>query len=90
MIEESGELWQSKVGAGEWKRVEVDRGELAPGMRDGGWARGFTVFSRRIVEALRAGQTTVEGAATFEDGYRTQLVLDAARRSHESGCWEKT
>src|SRR5882762_6437547 len=90
MIEESGELWRSKVGAGEWKSVEVDRGELAPGMRDGGWARGFAAFSRRIVEALGADQTTVEGAATFEDGYRTQLVLDAARRSHESGCWAKT
>ena len=89
MIEEGGELWQSEVGAGEWKRVEVDPGELAPGMRDGGWARGFTAFSRRIVEALRVGRATVEGAATFEDGYRTQLVLDAARRSHESGCWAK-
>ena len=90
MIEESGELWQSQVGEGEWKRVETDHGELAPGMRDGGWARGFTAFSRRIVEALRAGRTTVEGAATFEDGYRTQLVLDAARRAHESVCWAKT
>jgi predicted dehydrogenase len=89
MIEETGELWQSRVGASEWKRVDVDRGQLAPGMRDGGWARGFTAFSRRIVEALRAGQTTVEGAATFEDGYRTQLVLDAARRAHESECWAK-
>jgi predicted dehydrogenase len=89
MIEESGELWQSRVGAGEWKRVETDRGELAPGMRDGGWARGFTAFSRRIVEALRADRATVAGAATFEDGYRTQVVLDAARRSHESGCWVK-
>ncbi|HVS82543.1 MAG TPA: Gfo/Idh/MocA family oxidoreductase [Pyrinomonadaceae bacterium] len=90
MIEESGELWQAKVGDGEWKRVETERGELALGMRDGGWARGFTVFSRKIVEALRAGRTTVEGAATFEDGYRTQLVLDAARRSYESGCWAKS
>jgi predicted dehydrogenase len=89
MIEESGELWQSRVGEGEWKRVETDRGELAPGMRDGGWARGFTAFSRRIVEALRAGRATVAGAATFEDGYRTQVVLDAARRAHESGCWAK-
>jgi predicted dehydrogenase len=88
-IEERGELWQAKVGAGEWKRVEVDPGELAKGMRDGGWARGFTAFSRRIVEALRADQTTIEGAATFEDGYRTQLALDAARRSDESGCWAK-
>jgi predicted dehydrogenase len=89
MIEESGELWQSKISAGEWKRVETDRGELAPGMRDGSWARGFTAFSKRIVEALRAGRATVEDAATFEDGYRTQLVLDAARRAHETGCWAK-
>ena len=90
MIEESGELWQSKPGEGEWRRVETDRGELAPGMRDGGWSRGFTAFSKMIVEALREGHNTVEGAATFEDGYRTQLVLDAARRSNESGCWVKT
>jgi predicted dehydrogenase len=89
MIEDSGELWQARVGAGEWKRVDVDAGELAPGMRDGGWARGFTAFSQQIVEALQAGQTTVQGAATFEDGYRTQLVLDAARRSQQSGCWER-
>ncbi len=90
MIEESGDLWQAKVGEGEWKHVETDRGELAPGMRDGGWARGFTAFSKRIVDALRAGRMTVEGAATFEDGYHTQLVLDAARRADESGCWAKT
>ena len=89
MIEEGGELWQSKVGEGEWKRVETDHGDLAEGMRDGGWARGFTSFSRKIVEALRKGRATVAGGATFEDGYRTQLVLDAARRSNESGCWVK-
>ena len=87
MIEERGELWQSRVGEGEWRRVETDRGELAPGMRDGGWARGFTAFSKQIVEALREGRATVAGAATFEDGYRTQLVLDAARRANKSGCW---
>jgi predicted dehydrogenase len=89
MIEEDGELWQSRVGDGKWKKVETDRGALAPGMRDGGWARGFTAFSQRIVDALREGRTTVEGAATFEDGYRTQLVLDAARASNENGCWVK-
>jgi predicted dehydrogenase len=87
MIEEGGELWQSKVGEGKWKRVKTNRGKLAKGMRDGGWARGFTAYSQRIVEALREGRTTVAGAATFEDGYRTQLVLDTARASHESGCW---
>jgi len=88
-VEGDGELWRSNVGDGAWRKVEVDRGELASGMSDNGWARGFTVFSQKIVEALRAGRTAVEGAATFEDGHRTQLVLDAARRSHESGCREK-
>jgi predicted dehydrogenase len=84
-IEESGELMRARVGVGEWERVETERAPLAPGMRDGGWSRGFTVFSRAIVAALREGRNTVEGAATFEDGYRTQLVLDAARKSKESG-----
>jgi predicted dehydrogenase len=88
MIEENA-LWQSRVGDGEWKRVETEPGELAPGMRDNDWSRGFTILSRRIVEALQAGRTTVEGAATFEDGYQTQLVLDAARKSYKSGCWER-
>src|SRR5207302_9980310 len=82
MIEERGDLWHSKVGEGEWRRVETDQGDLAKGMRDGGWSRGFTAFAQKIVEALQAGRTTVAGAATFEDGYRTQLVLDAARRSN--------
>lgn len=90
MIEENGELWRSKTGDGEWHRVEVGREDLAPGMSDNGWARGFTIFSRKIVDALRAGETTVEGAATFADGYRTQLVLDAARRSNESRSWQKS
>lgn len=89
-IEESGELWHSEIGAGEWKRIETERGELARGMRDGGWSRGFTIFARRIIEALREGRSTVEGAATFQDGYRTQLVLDAARKSNETGCWAKS
>ncbi len=87
-IEESGELWRAQTGAGDWSRVETERGPLAEGMRDGGWSRGFTLFARAIVEALREGRNAVEGAATFEDGYRTQLVLDAAHRSHESsGQW---
>ena len=88
-VEDNGDLWQAKVGTGEWQSVAVESGALAPGLRENGWARGFTSFSQKIVDALRAGRTTVEGAATFEDGYRTQMVLDAARRSNESGCWEK-
>lgn len=86
-VEERGELWQAPTGAGKWTRVDVAQGDIANGMGDKGWQYGFTQFSRLIVKALREKRNTVEGAATFDDGYRTQLVLDAARRSHESNCW---
>jgi predicted dehydrogenase len=83
-VEGDGELWRATVGKGDWQQVEVDRNQLAPGMSDNGWARGFTRFAQKIVGALRDGQNLLEGAATFEDGYRTQLVLDAARKSNGS------
>ena len=83
------ELWFAEVGAREWHAVEAERADLAPGLRDDEWARGFTLFSREIVRALGEGRTRVEDAATFDDGYRIQLVLDAARRSHESGRRER-
>ncbi|MDQ5837366.1 MAG: Gfo/Idh/MocA family oxidoreductase, partial [Acidobacteriota bacterium] len=82
----AGELWRARVGEGVWQKVETDEAPLAEGMRDNEWSRGFTVFAREIVAALAEGRTSVDGAATFDDGHRTQLVLDAARAAHESGC----
>jgi len=58
-------------------------------MRDSEWSRGFTHFSRAVIDALRRGRNTVDEAATFTDGYRNQLVLDAARRSSEAGTAEE-
>jgi len=88
MVEETGELWLSPTGSGAWRPVQVDQDHMAQGMREGSWSRGFTAFSVAICEALRAGKTTVKDAATFEDGYRVQLALDAIRASNESGRWE--
>ena len=87
MVEETGELWLSPTGSGAWRPVQVDQDHTAQGMREGSWSRGFTAFSIAICEALRAGRTTVKDAATFEDGLRVQLALDAIRASNESGCW---
>lgn len=89
MVEENGELSYSPAGSGIWKPVEVEQGPIAPRMHEGSWSRGFTVFAAAIVEAFQAGRKSVAGAATFEDGYRIQLVLDAARASNESDCWMK-
>lgn len=88
LILEGDKLSRSRTGEGAWQVVETEPAELAAGMSDNEWSRGFTIFSRAVIEALRAGQATVEDAATFEDGHRTQLVLDAAHHSHESGCAE--
>jgi predicted dehydrogenase len=87
MVEETGELWHSPAGAGDWRPVKVEEDSVAPGMRAGSWSRGFTAFSGAIVAALIEGRKTVAGAATFEDGYRVQLVLDAARASSKNGRW---
>ncbi len=87
MVEETGELWHSPAGSGEWRPVQVDQDQVAPGMRDGSWSRGFTAFSQDIVRALQEGQKTVEGAATFDDGHRIQQVLDAARQSNDTRRW---
>jgi predicted dehydrogenase len=88
MAEETGQLWRSPLGSGTWRPVQVDQDHMAQGMREGSWSRGFTAFSVAIVEAMQAGRTSVKDAATFEDGYRIQLVLDAIRASNESGCWK--
>jgi len=88
MVEETGELWHSPAGSGTWRPIKVHQDPMAPGMRPASWSRGFASLSCAIVEALRNGQTTLEGAATFEDGYQVQRVLDAARESNRTRCFQ--
>jgi len=87
MVEETGELWHSPVGSGSWRPVEVEQDAIASGMRDSSWSRGFTLLSSAIIKAMREDRPTVAGAASFEDGFRVQQVLDAARTSNDSGAW---
>ena len=87
MVEETGELWLSPTGSGTWRPVQVDQDHMAQGMRESSWSRGFTAFACRIVDALRSGKKMVADAASFEDGYRVQIVLDALRESNERSCW---
>ncbi|HYH85992.1 MAG TPA: Gfo/Idh/MocA family oxidoreductase [Pyrinomonadaceae bacterium] len=85
-VEGAGGLWRAGLGLGKWDKIETEDAPLAAGLRDNEWSRGFTIFAREIVGALREGRTSVEGAASFADGHRTQLVLDAARAAHDGGC----
>ena len=54
--------------------------------RDYLFARGFMEFAPKIIDAVRRGKTAVEHAATFEDGLKVQIVLDAARESNKTGA----
>jgi predicted dehydrogenase len=87
MVEETGELWHSPAGSGAWRPVQVDQDHMAPGMRESSWSRGFSTFACAVVDAVRTGKKSIRDAATFEDGHQVQLVLDAARKSNDSGCW---
>ena len=85
-VEYDGEFFIGKAGEDEWRKVEVDLNEAVEGARPTGWNNGFLAFAREIIKALRNGETVVENAATFEDGYKIQLLLDAARKSDETGA----
>ncbi|MFZ1701260.1 MAG: Gfo/Idh/MocA family oxidoreductase [Pyrinomonadaceae bacterium] len=80
-----GEVWIAKAGESDWTEIDVDLGDLLPGMPDTGFARAFLKFAPKIVDAIRRGETSIEHAATFADGVRVQWILDAARESNSTG-----
>jgi predicted dehydrogenase len=82
------ELLRAEVGGRKWEPVELPAPERLPtGMADSEWAHGFLMYARAITTALRAGVRTLPGAATFEEGWRNQRVLDGIRRSHSERRW---
>ena len=84
-IDHRGELYIAKNRETAWTPVEVDLGQDVPGGPDTGFSRGFMALAPFIIEALRDGATSIEHAATFEDGVKVQKVLDAARESNSTG-----
>ncbi len=80
-VEHRGEVYVAKNGDKGWTELEVDLAPALDGVPDTGFARGFLAFAPKIVEAIATGATTIEHAATFEDGLQVQQVLDAARES---------
>lgn len=85
-VEYDGELFVGKPGEESWRKLGVELNRAVEGVRNTGWNNGFLAFAEPLIKALREGKTEVENAATFEDGYRIQLALDAARESNEKGC----
>ena len=84
-VEHKGEVLVAEAGDTEWKAVEVPLGDAIPGVPDTGFSRGFMAFAPEIITAIRTGASEIEHAATFQDGYEIQRVLDAAKESDRSG-----
>lgn len=84
-VEYDGELFTGKPGVEEWQKVDLNLNESVEGAKNTGWNNGFLAYAAEIVQALENGRTKLENAATFEDGYRVQLALDAARESNKTG-----
>ncbi len=57
-----------------------------PGVNKGIWNVSFVALMQELCSAVREGRAPKEGA-TFEDGWRNQMVLDAAKRSHAERAW---
>ena len=85
-VEYDGTLFTGKAGDETWQKVNVELNRGVEGARATGWSNGFLAFAEEIIKSLKEGKTEVENAATFEDGYKIQLALDAARESNASGC----
>ena len=64
----------------------ADPNAQLPGVNKGIWNVSFVALMQELCAAVREGRAPNEGA-TFEDGWRNQAVLDAAKRSHAERCW---
>lgn len=85
-IEFDGETYLGKTDDETWHKVEIDLNEGVEGARNTGWNNGFLAFAAEIVGAIKEGKSEIKNAATFADGYRVQLLMDAARKSNETGA----
>ncbi len=83
LVLEGETLKAAKRGAGELKAMPVPPLKLEPGVVDPHYGP-FSLWAKKVVDAVREGNTL---APNFEDGLRSQEVIDAARLSAAQGRW---
>ena len=84
-VEYDGGLFWGKAEDESWRKIDIELNRGVEGARATGWSNGFLAFAAEIIKSLKEGETDVENAASFEDGYKIQLALDAARESNANG-----
>ena len=82
-VEFDGTLFAGKAGDENWQKIDVELNRGVESARATGWNNGFLAFAGEIIKSLKEEKIKVENAATFEDGYKIQLALDASRESND-------
>ncbi len=88
-VEFDGAAFIGKPDGETWNKTEIDLNEGVEGAQNTGWNNGFLALAAEIVSAIKEGESKIENAATFADGYQVQLLMDAARKSNETGATVK-
>lgn len=65
---------------------ETDPNAALPGIGKGIWNVSVVAMMQEIISAIREGRET-QTAATFADGLRTQIAMDAVRLSSRERRW---
>jgi predicted dehydrogenase len=80
-------LWFAKAGQGFEEITVADPTAELEGLKKGIWNVSVTSALRELCAAIEEGRE-LERGATFVDGLRNQIVLDAVRTSTTSRRWE--
>lgn len=84
-VHHRGDVYVAKRGETEMTAIDVNYPPNIDGVFESGFPSGFMAFAPKIVEGILNGASSIDNAATFEDGVKVQRVLDAARESNRSG-----
>jgi predicted dehydrogenase len=78
-------LWVAKAGEDFQDMSETDPNAQLPGVNKGIWNVSVVAMIQEITAAIRESRPTRD-VATFADGLKTQLAMDAVRESSNNGC----
>ncbi len=93
-LDNQDQLWGMRGGnfpSGEWEAIRVRQtaANLAELPNQSPFTIGSLYLAQTLAMSLPMGEVLLDEAASFYDGLVVQRALDAARRSAQSGVWEK-
>lgn len=83
---EDEKLMVARAGADYQDMSVADPNADLPGLNPGIWNVSFVALMQELTAAIREGRKLNEGA-TFTDGHKTQLAMDAIKQSYQERRW---